>query len=58
MVYDFFMLTKVIIILVLLILVFGFGKDKRTNARNKMTNMLLALVAFMVAILILTSLFK
>ncbi len=52
------MLTKVIIILALLILFFGFGKNKHTKQRNKWTNHLLGIVAFLVVILILTSVFK
>lgn len=56
--YDSYMLTKVIIILVLLLLLFGFGKNKRTGERNKLTNMLLGLVALLLVILILSSIFK
>lgn len=52
------MLTKVIIILVLLVLFFGLGKDKHTGHQHRWTNMLLGLVAFLMIILILTSIFK
>lgn len=52
------MLTKVIIILVLLVMLFGFGKNKRTGQRSRATNMLLGVVAFLLLVLIVTSLFK
>lgn len=52
------MLTKVIIILGLLIVFFGFGDKKSATSRNKMTNFLLMVVAGLLVLLILTSVFK
>ncbi|MGE4505481.1 MAG: hypothetical protein AB7D51_09055 [Desulfovibrionaceae bacterium] len=58
MAYETPMLTKVIVILALLVLLFGFGKNKRTGQRSRMTNLLLGFVAFLLVLLIIITLTK
>lgn len=54
------MLTKVAIILLCLVVLFGFGRRPRSGspASRKTTNILLALVAFLLVLTLITNLIR
>ena len=54
--YALGMLTKVAIILLCLVVLFGFGRKPKTGSSRRTTNILLALVAFLLVLTLITNL--